>query len=194
MLKRCSETKYVGWNRPLRDSAFLPGCWEYLMAETMDLNYDLGTLLGPLDMSRVENVQTQFQRLGMPIDFDQSYLRHLSAYHGGVPKKRCFSSQSGRGYFIERFLNFIDHHQNPTLGWYNVSVTWTQIEDRLNEYLVPFAVLFAGDCLCFNYEYEGRPQVVVWLHEQSRQNAPVTDFVAANFDVFLLLLHEVPPS
>lgn len=164
------------------------------MSETIDLEYDPSTLLGPLDMSRVEKTQQQFRTLGMPVEFDDSYLQHLAAFHGGIPKKRCFSSQIGREYFIERFLNFVDHRQNRQAGWYSVGVTWTQIEDRLNEYLVPFALLFGGDFLCFDYEYEGRPRVVVWRHEESRANAPVADFVEENFDAFLRLLHERAPE
>lgn len=64
-----------------------------------------------------------------------------------------------------------------------------KIEDRLNEYLLPFAVLFAGDMLCFDYREGSRPAVVVWLHEESAADCtPVTKPVAANFDEFLSLL------
>jgi hypothetical protein len=66
------------------------------------------------------------------------------------------------------------------------------MEDRLNDYLVPFAALGGGDMLCFDYENGGRPSVVVWLHEESRQDHPVTEYVAANFDEFLTKLYEPP--
>jgi hypothetical protein len=67
--------------------------------------------------------------------------------------------------------------------------------DRINDYLIPFAVLFAGDMLCFDYENVdsetgGRPHVVVWFHEESEEDAPVTQLVADNFDEFLSVLHE----
>jgi hypothetical protein len=66
------------------------------------------------------------------------------------------------------------------------------ILDRLNDYLVPFAELFAGNFLCFDYEGGGRPKVVVWRHEDSRDESPYTEFVAANFDEFLTKLRELP--
>jgi hypothetical protein len=162
------------------------------MVSAPDLGYDPATLLGPLDMELVMHFQKWLQQGGRPIRFDSSYLRHLSLYHGGTPKKRLFRTSTGIEYVIERFLNFVDHKREPVLGWYNVNVVWTQIEARLNDYLVPFAALFGGDYLCFDYEHGGRPSIVVWLHEESREDRPVTKYVAPDFDTFLNHLYELP--
>ena len=160
------------------------------MAEKFDLRYDPATLLGALDRGEVQKFQEYLQECDQPIIFDPAYLDHLSRHHGGIPKKRCFRSAAGHEFYIERFLNFVDEKTNKELGWYNVEVTWTQIEDRLNEYLIPFALLFSGNFLCFNHESDGRPTVVVWLHEESSEDEPVTEFVANNFDEFLAKLYE----
>jgi len=158
-----------------------------------DLGYNPSSLLGPLDVRRVEKFQQYLHDCDQPIVFDPSYLRHLAKFHGGVPKKRCFKTVKGNEHVIERFLNFIDKQTDEGEGWYNVGVTWTLIEDRLNDYLMPFAALFGGECLCFDYEKDDRPQIVVWLHADSRQDRPVTEYVAANFDEFLTKLYEPSP-
>jgi hypothetical protein len=165
---------------------------EALMATEVDLGYDPSSLMGPLDMRRVQKVEKEFQDSEMPITFDPSYIEHLSRFHGGVPKKRCFQTDDGGEEVIDRFLNFVDHKVDKENGWYNVAVTWSQIEDRLNEYLMPFAALGGGNMLCFDYEQGGRPSIVVWRHEESGPDDPVTEFVAANFDDFLTKLYECP--
>ena len=160
------------------------------MSAEIDLGYDSSSLLGPLDMQRVRKLEKYFQSSEMPVIFDPSYLQHLSKFHGGTPKKRCFRTAEGDEQVIDRFLNFVDHEADKENGWYNVGVTWSLIEDRLNDYLVPFAALGGGDMLCFNYEQGGNPIIVVWLHEESSEDQPVTDYVAANFDEFLTKLYE----
>ncbi|MDX1932071.1 MAG: hypothetical protein SFU56_05655 [Capsulimonadales bacterium] len=53
----------------------------------------------------------------------------------------------------------------------------------------PFAVLFAGDMLCFDYqpvqkEQKPKPHVV----ERSRDGKPITELVVPSFQVFLGML------
>mgnify|MGYP002624264043 CR=1 FL=1 len=63
----------------------------------------------------------------------------------------------------------------------------------MGEFLMPFADLFAGDMLCFDFSKPGRPKIVVWLHEKSPPDEPPeTEFVAENFDEFLAMLYELP--
>lgn len=164
-----------------------------MTADIDDLGYDPASLVGPLDMGRVISFQNYISGANeQELRFDAAYLRHLAKYHGGVPKKRWFYSEIGNDYVIERFLNFIDPESDDVLGGYNVGVTWGMILDRLNDYLIPFALLFAGNFLCFDYEGGGRPRVVVWRHEDSRDESPYTELVAANFDEFLTKLRELP--
>jgi hypothetical protein len=73
---------------------------------------------------------------------------------------------------------------------YSVAGTWGTIEDRLGKYLLPFAELFGGDKLCFDYASGDRPRIVVWFHEQWELGNPHTETVAADFDEFLGLLSE----
>ena len=61
-------------------------------------------------------------------------------------------------------------------------------DDRMGPYLMPFAELFAGDLLCFDYENEGEPKVVLWFHELSRPGEPYVELVSNSFDEFLFKL------
>jgi hypothetical protein len=110
------------------------------MSEDFDLEYDPSTLQGPLDVGRVSEFESYLRDCDQPITFDKSYLAHLTRFHGGIPKKRCFRTPRGTQMAIERFLNFVDHKLDKLMGWYSVPVTWTQIEDRLNEFLIRMAL------------------------------------------------------
>lgn len=160
------------------------------MSNDVNLGYDPSSLQGPLDRSRVVAFERYLSDSGQPITFDPAYLDHLARFHGGVPKKRCVRTRQGTELAIGRFLNFVDHKQEKVMGWYSVTVTWTQIEDRLNEFMIPFAALAGGDFLCFDHEKEGRPRVIAWFHEDSTADNPATEEVAENFDDLLTKLYE----
>jgi hypothetical protein len=151
------------------------------------LQYDPDSFAGPLDRSLVAKVG---KSLGHR--FDPAYVRHLVQHHGGQPGKRYFPT-SNNVKVIERFLCMLaDPSKNKKHGWFDVGVVADQLEDRLggdeNPDLVPFAALFAGDFLCFDYRHGEPPRVVVWDHECSRRGRPRTEEVAANFTEFLELL------
>lgn len=154
-----------------------------------DLEYESGSLLGPVDENQVREFREWYrENENASFEFDPSYLSYLRHSHGGVPKKRCFRTQRGRTRMIDRFLNFIDRKSNDPQACYNVEVVWSQIEERLTHDLLPFAVLFAGDMVCFKYDKPGRPSIVVWEHEKSAPREPYLDYVADDFDRFLGVL------
>jgi hypothetical protein len=155
-----------------------------------DLKYEPGSFAGPFDEAEVHDFEEDRHLGEQPwIKFDKSYIAHLQEFHGGIPSKRCFLAASGHERLIEQFMNFTK--TGHPLEDYNVEVAWSAVDDRLGEYLMPFAELFAGDMLCFDYsDYQSgaRPKIVVWLHEESWEDTPATDFVAPNFDAFLEML------
>lgn len=161
------------------------------MAHSVDLDYDPASLVGPLDLSAVREFEVWWLDHEFPFKLDESYIEHLSKFHGGRPRKKCFKTKAGRERVLDRFLNFVTDYKHSELGVYHVEVMRCNIEDRLTDFLLPFAVLFAGDLLCFDYSVSETPAVVVWLHEESaRDDAPVTEPVAADFSKFLALLYE----
>jgi hypothetical protein len=122
------------------------------------------------------------------LKFTPDFLAFLENHNGGVPKKRYFKYDGG-DQVVERFLCvYADYAKDVKFGQFDIGVVWSSIEDRLNEYLMPFAALFAGDFLCFDYENKEEPSVVVWVHDLSGDRAPETEPVADNFRQFLSTL------
>ena len=125
-----------------------------------------------------------------------SFKDFLSYGNGGSPKRSTLTVGTEER-VVERFLPLIDDpKQDPAQGQYDVSVVESQIgerlacdEDQTGCVLVPFAALFGGDFLCFDYR-GGRdePSVVIWDHETSDEFAPDTRDVADSFSAFVALL------
>lgn len=153
------------------------------MAHTLE--FEDGTTAPPLDEQYVKLVERMVGGLRFPAD----YLALMRRSNGGIPKSRVFTV-GGNDRMVDRVLSFVpDYRTNKNFGWYDVGVVWTQVEDRLGEGVVPFASLFAGDLLCFDFrKNHERPSVVVWDHEQSDTGDPVTRTAAESFEGFVRLL------
>lgn len=123
------------------------------------------------------------------LNFEYTFLKFLEKNNGGVPKKRYFKLGNNTK-VVDCFLCLIEDYQEHPKGDTDIGVVWSQIEDRLNDYLVPFAALFAGDFLCFDYKKEGAPKIVMWDHEKSEEDTPKTYLVAKNFNEFLDMLFD----
>lgn len=95
--------------------------------------------------------------------------------------------------FTDEFLDFLDlvkdSKTNP-LGQLDIGVVWSSIEDRLDEFLLPFAAVFPGDFLCFDFTKSDEPTVVLWVHDKSDEGAPHTVRVAKNFRAFVGMLFD----
>jgi len=159
------------------------------MSSAIDLQYNEDSFAGPFDRAELDAfekwlIKCQSKRLR----FDPAYIRHIAKCHGGVPRKRYFSTVAGTEHVIERFLNFLPHDSQSRMAMFSVEGTWGRIEDRLGKYLIPIAELFGGDKLCFNCGGKGRPTIVVWFHDQSEPGRPHIEHVAKDFDVFLSML------
>ncbi len=150
----------------------------------VDFEYEEGSCAGPLSITSVPLIE---KATGSRLD--PAYLQQLQICNGGVPKKRYFPVP-GNSKVIDRFLCIIDDYQdNQKHGPYDVDVVYTQISDRLGDNQVPFATLFGGDFLLFEDEGGPVPHVVVWDHERSGEDSPVTLAVADSFTAFLSLLY-----
>ncbi len=121
----------------------------------------------------------------------------LHRCNGGVPTGEATFVVNGRERLLERFLPILESPRAAgTIGWYDISVVITQIEDRLIDdddlvgtNMVPIAALFGGDFLCLDYRADvAEPSVVVWDHEQSEEGAPVVFEVCDSFSDFLVSL------
>lgn len=148
-----------------------------------DLEFEPGTEGGDFDDEYVKETEEMLE-----LEFDPDFIAFLKKHNGGVPNKQYFTLDDNEK-VVERFLNlFPDYEENEEFGQYDIGVIWSAIEDRLNEYQVPFAIVYPGDFLCFDHEGEGKPKVVLWDHDLSEEDDPYTIPVADNFTQFLSML------
>ena len=83
-------------------------------------------------------------------------------------------------------------------GCYDIGVVETQLDDRLGDdedetgtFIIPVAVLFAGDFVCLDFRKDKEnPEVCIWYHEMSEYLAPYTKRIAGSFTEFLSMLYE----
>jgi hypothetical protein len=166
----------------------------------VDLEYEPGSLLPPFPPERVAELEDEFthycgrrKRLALPA----SYVEHLTAFHGGVPGKKCFREPGGRVRVLGRFFNFLKEEDlSPpyTKSWRSWSLgPDIRLDYRLADFmdnehwcirlgypgihLFPIAGLdYAGhdcrgmeefDLLCFHYGRKTEPAVVTWPWDSS---------------------------
>ena len=143
---------------------------------TPEIQFQPNTSAGPLDPAVVRKAEKMMGR-SFPADF----LEFLGRHNGGVPRQRYFDLD-GNVKVIERFLCLVERAPgNEEHRQYHIGAVWSQISDRLNEDLVPFAALFPGDFLCFDFSAGETPAVVWWNHDLSLEDEPHTEPVAPSF-------------
>ena len=119
----------------------------------------------------------------------------LMENNGGVPDELSFVCNN-HSYAITRFLCAMENYKDSQLGWYDINVVISQIEERLTNNLdligvevLPIAELFAGDYVCLDYRTnKNAPSICVWSHEESGEFEPVTYKVADAFAEFIEML------
>jgi len=133
---------------------------------------------------------TQLKKVerALSVTFPAGFLEFLRASNGGVPVRKFFLL-AGNEKVVERFLSIIADYKTNPLGMYDIEVTWSQIEDRLTAELIPFAALFAGDFLCFDFSVKP-PAVMLWNHDYSSEDSPDLTPVARSFEAFCAMLHD----
>jgi len=149
------------------------------------MKYCPASFAPPLLDRELREFQTMLQVDFLDFEFESSYLAHIRAYHGGRPITNKILTKTGRRWMVDRFLNFCDSESGGPHVRFNANVVWSAIEDRLRPTLVPFAADPGGNYFCFDYSGDGRPAIVLWLHEESNEGLPVTLPVADDFDAFL---------
>ncbi|HVE57388.1 MAG TPA: SMI1/KNR4 family protein [Pyrinomonadaceae bacterium] len=153
------------------------------MSEDLQLEFEPGTEAGEFDDEYVKETEEMLE-----LEFTPEFIAFLKQHNGGIPKKRYFKLDDDVK-VVEVFLNlFPDYEDDPKFGQFDIGVVWSEIEDRLNEYLIPFAAVYPGDFLCFDYEDNDPPKIVLWDHNRSLEDEPVTYPVTDNFKQFLALL------
>lgn len=129
--------------------------------------------------------------------FPKDFIAFLKQHNGAVPNEKEFNFR-GHQYYVERFLDLIDADEDNPYECYDIEFIITQLEDRLvtesTEYgveIVPFALLFAGDFVCFDYrggQDNENPPVCIFYHEMSVEDKPCALKIANSFTEFLNML------
>lgn len=133
----------------------------------------------------------RYCRVKLPEDF----VDFLDYGNGGIPVNNEFD-HCGFVRLIERFLPMMADPNSNDIGQFDISVVMTQIDARLGDdpdevgcKIIPFAYLFSGDFLCFDYRRDSSdPQVVIWDHNRSEEFSPHTEFVSGSFSELVALL------
>lgn len=153
------------------------------MSDIVKLKFKSKTVAEKLDLDHLVEVEEEFG-----FDFDPNFVEFLKLHNGGVPEKQYFRLEENVK-VLERFLCLIPDNEESFFSDYDIEVVSAQIDDRLNDYLIPFASVFAGDFLCFDYENEDEaPSIVLWDHDLSEVGDPYIIHVADNFKDFLAML------
>jgi hypothetical protein len=153
------------------------------MSEAALLDFPSDTSAGPLDPDWALKVE---RMVGHP--FDRAYLDFLSDQNGGPPRTRLLTVE-GRTKVLERFLCLVEPARNAREAIYDVGAVWSMLKGRLAPPLVPFAILFPGDFLCFDHAAAGPPAVVWWKHEAPAGAPSATPVpVAPSFESLLRML------
>lgn len=134
----------------------------------------------------------EFYHLKLPED----YKKFIVNYNGVVPESNVFNHEN-RDRIIERFLPWLfDPKEYGDIGWMDINVVISQIDTRLVDdedlvgvNVIPFAVLFGGDFLCFDFRKNiNSPSVVIWNHETSEELEPDLMYVCQDFQTLLGML------
>jgi hypothetical protein len=143
------------------------------------------------------NERLQRIESGYGVELPASYRAFLHEFNGAVFDDGVEFPAMGRLRLLERFLPIFERpREEGAVGWYDVTVVLSQIDDRLIDdaelvgtNILPIAELFAGDFVCLDYRGgKAEPVVVAWDHELSSERCPVVAKIADSFSDFLVLL------
>ncbi|WP_336783277.1 SMI1/KNR4 family protein [Paenibacillus illinoisensis] len=149
------------------------------------------TFVFPLPSEELLNVVERSLRVSFP----ETYRRFIQENNGVVPLTNLFSLNQC-DYSIERFLCILNNSEPDSInGWYDLEVIITQIGERLKDNedivgmdVVPIAKLYSDDFVCLDFRETGEPTVVIWLHKESEEFAPMLQQVAPNLSTFFNML------
>jgi hypothetical protein len=103
-----------------------------------DLEYRPNSLLPPGNAERMKQFEKWLgaqweRRVRLPL----AYVEHVTAYHGGIPGKRCFKMPEGAVRVVGRFFNFLDEDEAPdSAGAPSRRMEWGPDRDIIYDYAV----------------------------------------------------------
>jgi hypothetical protein len=155
------------------------------MATLDELSFEPDSVGPPLNNAHVQEVADYLE-----LDFDPDFLALLARHNGGVPHQKFFRFHDNEK-VVTRILCLVDDEaEGEECQDFDIEVAQVELDEILEDGLLPFAVIYAGDYLCFDYRNGlDRPRIVLLDHERSTSGKPHTMPVAAHFAEFLNMLH-----
>ena len=152
------------------------------MIDFEELRFKSNVFAGDFDDAYVAQIE---ELVGQK--FPPEFIEFLKQHNGGIPEKKFFRLGNNIK-VIDQFLALVPKPENNPFADLDIGFVYEAIEDRLDENLVPFCLVFPGDYLCFDYETYDEPDIVLWIHDRSEEDAPALVAVADDFEEFLEML------
>lgn len=115
------------------------------------------------------------------VTFPAAYLKIASIYNGGSPVDYSFVNANKEEDSLEAFLQY----PNEILKYLDFA------RGRLPEKVVPFAVTFNSDAICFDFRGEGEPKIVFWDQTTKRiKDDKRLNKIAESFEAFMDSLYD----
>lgn len=157
----------------------------------IDLKYQPGSTNYAFDEDDYLTFFNYKRRWNPGFQFDSDWISHLRQTNGGKPIKNLFDTPSGRTCIFDFVYCFkkLDDRNSGDVGRIH---TLACDSEAFHYNCIPFGQLPNGDLLCFDHrENPGGPApVVIWLHEESDEDAPVFEYVAPTFRDFVAMLYK----
>lgn len=155
------------------------------------IDYQAGSEACGFSEEEYARVRDWFRNEVPDFEFDAEWIAHLRQSNGGVPLLQNIETSEGKVKMIKEMLFFGDIDVAGSLSSVECLYDQAGNSEAFDLLLIPIATLAFGDLLCLDHRdrQSGLAPVVVWLHEESQEDEPATDFVAGSFREFVNLLH-----
>lgn len=153
--------------------------------------YEEGSTKYAFDEREFEDFDKYLKRWYPGFEFDPQWIASLRCQNGGRPERPEFDTAKGR----TRCLDYVYYFAKPKKISEDSSVprihTLASESDAFDYLCIPFGRLFGGDLICFDHRENlgGPAPVVIWLHEESEEDAPIFEYVAPTFSDFVPMLY-----
>lgn len=125
----------------------------------------------PLTIADLRGIEEYFE-LSLPVEYKQLQLSH----HGARPEKKRFKTGTQKERVLKTFLPVTKDYETNTFA----VIEWL----GLSKGTIPFASTPSGDYLCFRYENQQEPMIVLYHHEIKSY-----EHVATSFKEFITSLY-----
>lgn len=125
----------------------------------------------PLAIENIRDLETVLQ-VRLPADYTKLILKH----HGARPDKKRFLTSTKTERVIKTFVPVTREYETNMFS----IIDWLELPAGV----IPFASTPSGDYICFHYEHEIDPGIILFHHE-IRSFEHVTN----SFDTFLQSLY-----